>query len=88
MTPKKSTLSSRIPAGALQSYRNFVTTKMPGSMQTLKNHPYIPSGVKEYIPSGVKEYIPSGVKKVFGFKKGGKTTTLHSITKSSKKSNW
>ena len=72
MTPKKSTLSSRIPAGALQSYRNFVTTKMPGSMQTLKNHPY----------------IPSGVKKVFGFKKGGKTTTLHSITKSSKKSNW
>ena len=80
MTPKKSTLSSRIPAGALQSYRNFVTTKMPGSMQTLKNHPYI--------PSGVKEYIPSGVKKVFGFKKGGKTTTLHSITKSSKKSNW
>ena len=80
MTPKKSTLSSRIPASALQSYRNFVTTKMPGSMQTLKNHPYI--------PSGVKEYIPSGVKKVFGFKKGGKTTTLHSITKSSKKSNW
>jgi adenylate cyclase len=57
-------------------------------MQTLKNHPYIPSGVKENIPSGVKEYIPSGVKKVFGFKKGGKTTTLHSITKSSKKSNW
>lgn len=31
---------------------------------------------------------PSAYAKAMGLKKGGKTTTLHSITKSSKKSNW
>jgi hypothetical protein len=40
--------------------------------------------------SGSLGFIIDKVKSIpgFGFKKGGKTTTLHSITKSNKKSNW
>jgi hypothetical protein len=41
------------------------------------------------IAAGPQPNPLSGAKMgALGFKKGGKTTTLHSITKSSKKSNW
>lgn len=50
----------------------------------------MPVQVQPKTGSGSLGFIADKLKGVTGsgFKKGGKTTTLHSITKSSKKSNW
>lgn len=84
-------------AKMVEGFKNRVTSMITGGPRSVPRQTVVgtPSGKPMANDSFIQAIAAGpqpGASKLkmgaMGFKKGGKTTTLHSITKSSKKSNW